>query len=156
MQVVWKSTTRVGCAVQDCSRNKRGTQGGTIIVCHYSPSGNVPGKYADNVARVLRGSSQPPPTAVLDLFEILFSPDCLVSADTRFTFCMQVRLGALGLMTHFADENLLYTSGQQHIHEAGVHECALCMLAVCFCPRMNAFCFNDSAATACYASGLTN
>jgi len=28
------------------------------------------------------------------------------------------------------------------------------MLAVCFGPRMNAFCFNDSAVTACYVSGL--
>jgi hypothetical protein len=34
----------------------------------------------------------------------LVSPECLVSTDKRFSFCMQVRLGALGQMTHFADD----------------------------------------------------
>jgi hypothetical protein len=96
-QVVWKSTTRLGCAVQDCSRYyKRGGQRGTLIVCHYSPSGNEPGKHSDNVASV--GVISPPSsTNTLAMGQSLASGDCLLSSNQRFRFCMQVRPGHLGL-----------------------------------------------------------
>lgn len=41
-QVVWKSTTQVGCAVAQCSGND-------LMVCQYSPAGNVEGQYIENV-----------------------------------------------------------------------------------------------------------
>lgn len=61
-QVVWKSTTLLGCAVATCSSGLRG-QGfswakGTLVVCRYSPAGNVIGQFATNV---LRKTSAPPP-----------------------------------------------------------------------------------------------
>ncbi|KAI8379964.1 CAP domain-containing protein [Choanephora cucurbitarum] len=43
-QVVWKSTTEIGCAATYCSNLR-----GTYYVCDYSPPGNYAGKYADNV-----------------------------------------------------------------------------------------------------------
>lgn len=41
-QVIWKSTTQVGCGMAMCS-------GGAILVCNYSPAGNVDGQFVDNV-----------------------------------------------------------------------------------------------------------
>lgn len=41
-QMVWKSTTEVGCATQECS-------GGTFLVCEYSPRGNFLGQFTSNV-----------------------------------------------------------------------------------------------------------
>nr|QVT77470.1 pathogenesis-related protein 1 [Moniliophthora perniciosa] len=41
-QVVWKSTTELGCAVADCS-------GTTYHVCSYNPPGNVIGQFPENV-----------------------------------------------------------------------------------------------------------
>ncbi|KAJ5793874.1 hypothetical protein N7457_000473 [Penicillium paradoxum] len=42
-QVVWKSTTEVGCATAECSGQA------PITVCNYSPPGNYGGMYAENV-----------------------------------------------------------------------------------------------------------
>jgi pathogenesis-related protein 1 len=36
-QIVWRSTTKVGCAIGNCP----GLQFGSIVVCNYSPAGNV-------------------------------------------------------------------------------------------------------------------
>ncbi|KAK7022037.1 hypothetical protein VNI00_017072 [Paramarasmius palmivorus] len=41
-QVVWKSTTELGCATADCS-------GTTYHVCEYNPPGNVIGQFPENV-----------------------------------------------------------------------------------------------------------
>ncbi|ODV90868.1 hypothetical protein CANCADRAFT_15606, partial [Tortispora caseinolytica NRRL Y-17796] len=41
-QVVWKSTTKLGCGVASCSSGK-------IYVCEYDPAGNVLGQFAQNV-----------------------------------------------------------------------------------------------------------
>jgi hypothetical protein len=46
-QVVWRKTTQVGCAVQNCSMNSPfGTQfpNWQIWVCNYSPAGNYVGQ----------------------------------------------------------------------------------------------------------------
>ena len=42
-QVVWKATTKVGCAIVISSKGK------VIGVCHYTSSGNVAGQYKSNV-----------------------------------------------------------------------------------------------------------
>lgn len=44
-QVVWKSTTKLGCAYKDCRYNNWGL----YVVCEYSPVGNVVGKSLENV-----------------------------------------------------------------------------------------------------------
>lgn len=41
-QVVWKATKQVGCGLAQCSD-------GALLVCNYSPPGNLEGAYADNV-----------------------------------------------------------------------------------------------------------
>lgn len=41
-QVVWKSTTAVGCGVAHC-------QGQELLVCNYSPPGNFTGQFQQNV-----------------------------------------------------------------------------------------------------------
>ena len=41
-QVVWKSTTQVGCGIAQCSD-------GAILVCNYSPAGNMQGAFVENV-----------------------------------------------------------------------------------------------------------
>ncbi|CAE6444087.1 unnamed protein product [Rhizoctonia solani] len=54
-QVVWKSTTRFGCAVTQCAAGTifpvdyRGVA--SFFVCHYSPYGNVVGQFAQNVQK---------------------------------------------------------------------------------------------------------
>ncbi|CAK7896546.1 secreted protein Pry1p [[Candida] anglica] len=44
-QVVWKSTTKLGCAYKDCSS----TGWGRYIICSYDPAGNVVGQSKLNV-----------------------------------------------------------------------------------------------------------
>jgi len=49
-QMVWKSSTQVGCAVQDCSGIFASSFGlAHFYVCEYSPQGNVIGDFAQNV-----------------------------------------------------------------------------------------------------------
>lgn len=48
-QVVWKSTTQVGCAVQTC--NGIFTEPASFYVCEYSPPGNVIGEFPQNVQK---------------------------------------------------------------------------------------------------------
>ncbi|AAW43256.1 hypothetical protein CNBD2890 [Cryptococcus deneoformans B-3501A] len=52
-QVVWQSTTQIGCAVTNCADGTVFTGYGTDsvnIVCEYYPPGNVIGAFASNVA----------------------------------------------------------------------------------------------------------
>ncbi len=44
LQVVWRGTTQVGCAVADCGGSFR-----NFYVCNYSPQGNIWGQFAQNV-----------------------------------------------------------------------------------------------------------
>ncbi len=39
-QVVWRNTTKVGCAVYTCA----GLQYGATVVCNYGPGGNTSGR----------------------------------------------------------------------------------------------------------------
>lgn len=52
-QVLWKSTTGVGCVSYDCGHNMVvNGQPSTLnkfTVCNYSPPGNIATLYADNV-----------------------------------------------------------------------------------------------------------
>ncbi|KAG6873666.1 hypothetical protein C0995_012600 [Termitomyces sp. Mi166 len=49
-QVVWKSTTQLGCAVQSCDGIFDPSFGkAKFFVCEYYPAGNVIGEFADNV-----------------------------------------------------------------------------------------------------------
>ncbi|CCF55792.1 hypothetical protein KAFR_0A03570 [Kazachstania africana CBS 2517] len=43
-QVVWKSTTSVGCGIKYCD-----TTWGEYVVCSYNPAGNVIGEFSENV-----------------------------------------------------------------------------------------------------------
>lgn len=51
-QVVWKSSTQVGCAYKDCSS----TGWGLYIVCEYNPVGNVIGEEEENVLPLVSSS----------------------------------------------------------------------------------------------------
>lgn len=44
-QVVWKDTTKLGCAIKDCSAKNWGN----YIICSYDPAGNMVGEVKDNV-----------------------------------------------------------------------------------------------------------
>ncbi|KAM7296938.1 Golgi-associated plant pathogenesis-related protein 1 [Ixodes scapularis] len=46
-QVVWKSTTNLGCA-----RSKAASRNAYFVVCNYDPSGNYAGQYEQNVLPV--------------------------------------------------------------------------------------------------------
>jgi len=49
-QVVWKSTTQVGCAVASCGNIFPETYGNaSYYVCEYSPAGNIIGQFPENV-----------------------------------------------------------------------------------------------------------
>lgn len=45
-QILWKSTTELGCAVESCIL---GSFFYDILVCHYNPAGNFVGQYLDEV-----------------------------------------------------------------------------------------------------------
>ncbi|KAI5787121.1 CAP domain-containing protein [Geopyxis carbonaria] len=52
-QVVWKSTTKLGCALYQCNDKISGRvnyQSGSLLTCEYDPSGNVEGQYATEVS----------------------------------------------------------------------------------------------------------
>ena len=45
-QLVWAGSTAVGCGAAVCDM---GVMQSLMLVCNYSPAGNVPGEYAANV-----------------------------------------------------------------------------------------------------------
>ncbi|CAE7119688.1 unnamed protein product [Rhizoctonia solani] len=52
-QVVWKSTTRLGCAMSQCAPGTifDASYVANYFVCHYNPAGNVIGQFAQNVQK---------------------------------------------------------------------------------------------------------
>ncbi|KAI0322084.1 PR-1-like protein [Amylostereum chailletii] len=48
-QVVWKSSTELGCAVAQCPNLLGDGQVAAFYVCEYSPAGNVIGQFPQNV-----------------------------------------------------------------------------------------------------------
>ncbi|KEZ39409.1 Uncharacterized protein SAPIO_CDS10118 [Scedosporium apiospermum] len=49
-QIVWASTTTIGCAISYCEAGQLASgMRGWFAVCNYGPAGNVPGAYAENV-----------------------------------------------------------------------------------------------------------
>lgn len=56
-QIVWASTTTIGCAISYCDPGKLADgMKGWFVVCNYGPAGNVPGAYATNV-KVPKGNA---------------------------------------------------------------------------------------------------
>lgn len=59
-QIVWKASTKVGCATVDCTDKGLANTGGNVppffTVCNYQSQGNFGGEYADNVGEP-RGDS---------------------------------------------------------------------------------------------------
>lgn len=52
-QLVWRSSTSVGCGRVQCD-GKGGTAYGWFVVCEYWPAGNVEGAYAQEVGREVK------------------------------------------------------------------------------------------------------
>lgn len=54
-QIVWKGTKEVGCATAVCNSlgNVDSTEALPFTVCNYSPAGNVPNEYGDNILKPL-------------------------------------------------------------------------------------------------------
>ncbi|KAF9900766.1 hypothetical protein EC991_006908 [Linnemannia zychae] len=50
-QVVWKNTTQVSCAMANCPAGAILPQPTKFIVCRYTPPGNFPGQFPQNVGR---------------------------------------------------------------------------------------------------------
>lgn len=52
-QIVWKATTKVGCATKLCQRLGKGpaNQPSNYTVCNYRGAGNMGGAYAKNVLK---------------------------------------------------------------------------------------------------------
>ena len=51
-QVVWKSSTRLGCGIAEGSKNLSGnTYKAYYVTCHYAPAGNVMGQFPTNVLK---------------------------------------------------------------------------------------------------------
>ena len=90
-QVVWKSSTLLGCTAKVCDQIQGlpgWTEGGTLVICRYSPAGNVEGQYRENVFPP--AASAPAPSTIPGGW-VLTSTSCLSSVDARFTLCVQVR-----------------------------------------------------------------
>jgi len=56
-QIVWKGTTKIGCATYDCSGRGLANTGSNVpphfTVCNYSPAGNFLGEFNQNVGQSL-------------------------------------------------------------------------------------------------------
>jgi uncharacterized protein YkwD len=51
-QVVWKSSTQLGCGAAQGTKTINGNNYNAFyVVCHYAPAGNVQGQFADNVLK---------------------------------------------------------------------------------------------------------
>jgi ribosomal protein L18 len=51
-QVVWKSSTQLGCGAAKGTKTLNGTKYNAFyVVCHYAPAGNVRGQFAANVLK---------------------------------------------------------------------------------------------------------
>ena len=48
-QVVWKGTSKIGCATITCNSGMPLGGSGTFTVCNYKEAGNMMGAYAENV-----------------------------------------------------------------------------------------------------------
>lgn len=48
-QLVWKSTTKVGCGAVNCSNSAADGANGWLLFCEYTPPGNVVGDFKQNV-----------------------------------------------------------------------------------------------------------
>jgi hypothetical protein len=55
-QLVWKSTTQVGCRRRQCDALSYGLMG-YYVICYYSPKGNVEGEFGENVQARLEESA---------------------------------------------------------------------------------------------------
>ncbi|OAL53465.1 PR-1-like protein [Pyrenochaeta sp. DS3sAY3a] len=61
-QLVWKTTSQVGCARTECNGGQAGGRGdapGWFVVCEYAPAGNVIGTFRDNVQDQVPADQQP-------------------------------------------------------------------------------------------------
>ncbi|KAF8057891.1 PRY3 [Scenedesmus sp. PABB004] len=61
-QLVWRASTDLGCAVQRCARGVAGTgfTDASLVVCRFSPAGNMAGGFAANVLPPLQQPQLPP------------------------------------------------------------------------------------------------
>jgi hypothetical protein len=51
-QLLWKSSTMIGCAMQLCQETPGNTGVYNFVVCSYFPPGNIAGKFAENVQSI--------------------------------------------------------------------------------------------------------
>ncbi|KAF2220137.1 hypothetical protein BDZ85DRAFT_267238 [Elsinoe ampelina] len=70
-QVVWKDSTKVGCATWRCKSVKDGAgnpmssaYGGDVTYCNYQGPGNYGGEYANNVGRPTKTQNIAPTAGV--------------------------------------------------------------------------------------------
>lgn len=99
-QVVWKGSSSLGCTVQVCQSGIANSpfSAGTLVICRYSPPGNVIGKFEQNVLPELQAPAPPAstptapgapdPTSLPEGYNFV-SPGCLVAVGDEFWLCMQ-------------------------------------------------------------------
>jgi hypothetical protein len=49
-QLVWKNTQDLGCGMASCRPEHPQSAGRVVVVCRYSPGGNVAKEYVQNVS----------------------------------------------------------------------------------------------------------
>jgi hypothetical protein len=89
----------MGCVVQVCAGGIANTpfSAGTLVICRYSPPGNVLGRFDSNVLPIPQlpapPASVPPaspsPGGTLPAGHSYVSPGCLVSVGEAYWLCMQ-------------------------------------------------------------------
>lgn len=85
-QLVWKSSTMLGCATNVCpSLTNSPLTSGTLVICRYLPFGNIKDAFAANVLPPL------PPVHATFIPEgaVLAAPDCYTSPNNRYLLCMR-------------------------------------------------------------------
>jgi len=82
-QVVWTTTTLLGCAVQSCPNGLVGWSAGRfLMVCRYSPRGNYLGDFGIKVKPVLA-------TTLAQALTITSSSTCRASPSNVYSLCQR-------------------------------------------------------------------
>lgn len=111
-QMVWRSSTALGCAFMNCPTLTGWAPGRFYMVCRYKPSGNWRGEFATNVMPLIGSTPTPPPSTAATVVQanvviaqsgststdLAAGPNCRFSPNGLWSVCVRHATGRWELM----------------------------------------------------------